>query len=158
MEETLRATIRYLSQYVRPHRNVLLVSVALSVFSTGLGLIQPVFAKILIDKVFIGGRHELLHTVLAAVVTLLLISFLVRVSNSYIYTRYSAQVLFQMRQDLFDHLQRAPLTLFTKKKLCFVIKALRISAIIINNNIGIALIIGCVRTHGFLIPSLTTVG
>jgi len=117
MEETLRATIRYLSQYVRPQRNVLLASVALSVFSTGLGLIQPVFAKILIDKVFMGGRHELLHTVLAAVVTLLLISFLVRVSNSYIYTRYSAQVLFQMRQDLFDHLQRAPLTLFTKKKL-----------------------------------------
>ncbi len=38
-------------------------------------------------------------------------------SNSYIYTRYSAQVLFQMRQDLFDHLQRAPLTLFTKKKI-----------------------------------------
>jgi len=117
MEETLGATIRYLSQYARPHRNVLLVSVGLSVFSTGLGLIQPVFAKVLIDKVFIGGRHELLYTVLGAVVTLLLISFLVRVSNSYIYTRYSAQVLFQMRQDLFDHLQRAPLTLFTKKKI-----------------------------------------
>jgi len=117
MDDALRATIRYLSQYVRPHRNVLLVSVALSVFSTGLGLIQPVFAKVLIDKVFIGGRHELLYTVLAAVVTLLLISFLVRVSNSYIYTRYSAHVLFQMRQDLFDHLQRAPLTLFTKKKI-----------------------------------------
>jgi ABC-type multidrug transport system fused ATPase/permease subunit len=117
MEERARDTIRYLSQYVRPHRNILLVSVALSVISTGLGLIQPVFAKVLIDKVFIEGRHELLYAVLVGVVSLLLMSFLVRVSNSYIYTRYSAQVLFQMRQDLFDHLQRAPLTLFTKKKI-----------------------------------------
>jgi ATP-binding cassette subfamily B protein len=117
MEETLRATIRYLAQYVRPHRTVLLVSIALSVVSTGLGMIQPLFAKVLIDKVLIGRDHELLITILIAVVCLLVVSFLLRVTNSYIYTRYSARVLFRMRQDLFDHLQRAPLTLFTKKKL-----------------------------------------
>jgi len=117
MEETLRATIRYLGQYVRPHRTVLLVSIALSVVSTALGMIQPLFAKVLIDKVLIGRHHELLATILIAVVCLLVLSFFLRVTNSYLYTHYSARVLFRMRQDLFEHLQRVPLSLFTRKKL-----------------------------------------
>ncbi len=117
MEEDLRATIRYLGRYVQPHRKVLLVSIALSVVSTALGMIQPLFAKVLIDKVLIGRRHELLFAILAAVICLLLVSFSLRVANSYLYTRYSARVLFRMRQDLFDHLQRVPLSLFTRKKL-----------------------------------------
>ena len=117
MDETLRATIRYLGRYVQPHRKVLLASIALSVVSTALGMIQPLFAKVLIDKVLIGRHHELLLTILAAVICLLLAGFLLRVSNSYLYTRYSARVLFRMRQDLFDHLQRVPLSLFTRKKL-----------------------------------------
>ena len=117
MEEDLRATIRYLGRYVQPHRKVLLVSIALSVVSTALGMIQPLFAKVLIDKVLIGRRHELLFAILAAVICLLLVSFFLRVANSYLYTRYSARVLFRMRQDLFDHLQRVPLSLFTRKKL-----------------------------------------
>lgn len=106
-----------LSKYLKPHKNVLIISFLLSVVSTALGMIQPLFAKILIDRVLLSQQYKLLLTLLAAVIGLLVISFFIRVSNSYIYTRYSAKLLFQMREDLFDHLQKVPLSFFSKHKI-----------------------------------------
>ena len=106
-----------LSKYVQPHKKVLIISFLLSLISTALGMIQPLFAKVLIDKVLVSQQYRLLLTLLGAVICLLVISFLIRVSNSYIYTRYSAKLLFQMREDLFDHLQKVPLSFFSKRKI-----------------------------------------
>ena len=106
-----------LSKYLKPHKKVLIISFLLSLISTALGMIQPLFAKVLIDKVLLSQQYELLLTLLAAVICLLVISFLIRVSNSYIYTRYSAKLLFQMREDLFDHLLKVPLSFFSKRKI-----------------------------------------
>ena len=106
-----------LSKYLKPHKKVLIISFLLSMISTALGMIQPLFAKVLIDKVLLSQQYELLLTLLAAVICLLVISFLIRISNSYIYTRYSAKLLFQMREDLFDHLLKVPLSFFSKRKI-----------------------------------------
>jgi len=105
------------SKYLRPHKKVLIVSFALSLISTALGMIQPLFAKFLIDEVLLSRQYRLLLTLLGAVVCLLVISFVIRVINSYIYTRYSARLLFQMREDLFEHLQKVPLSFFSKRKI-----------------------------------------
>ncbi|UCF90244.1 MAG: ABC transporter ATP-binding protein [Desulfobacterales bacterium] len=117
MGEPFLKQISYLRKYLRPHKKVLIISLTLSVVSTALGLIQPLFAKVLIDKVLLGREYGLLLTLLAAVIALLIFGFLIRVTNSYIYTRYSANVLFQMRQDLFAHLQKVPLSFFAKRKI-----------------------------------------
>ena len=106
-----------LSKYLKPHKKVLIISFLLSLISTALGMIQPLFAKVLIDRVLLSQEYKLLLTLLAAVICLLVISFLIRVSNSYIYTRYSAKLLFQMRGDLFDHLLKVPLSFFSKRKI-----------------------------------------
>ena len=106
-----------LSKYVQPHKKVLIISFLLSLISTALGMIQPLFAKVLIDKVLLSQQYRLLLTLLAAVICLLVVSFVIRVSNSYIYTHYSAKLLFKMREDLFDHLQKVPLSFFSKRKI-----------------------------------------
>jgi len=117
MERSLLNQTRYLRKYLHPHKTVLIVSFLLSLLSTALGLVQPYFAKVFIDTVFLGKQFHLLSPILAVLIALLLFSFLVRTVNSYLYTRYSAKLLFRMREDLFEHLQKAPLSLFTKKKL-----------------------------------------
>jgi ATP-binding cassette subfamily B protein len=117
MEQSFVKQILELSKYLRPHKRVLIISFLLSLISTALGMIQPLFAKFLIDKVLLSQQYRLLLTLLAAVICLLVVSFLIRVSNSYIYTRYSATVLFQMREDLFDHLLKVPLSFFSKRKI-----------------------------------------
>lgn len=109
--------IQYIGKYLRPHKPILIFSFLLSAVSTALGMIQPYFAKILIDKVFIDRQSEILASLLIALIALLIISFFIRVGNSYIYTLYSARILFKMREDLFEHLQRIPLVFFTKRKI-----------------------------------------
>jgi len=117
MQESVLKQIRYLTEYLRPHKKVLILSFSLSVISTAVGMIQPLFAKVLIDHVLLGKNYTFLMSLLAAVIFLLITSFLLRVSNSYIYTRYSARVLFRMREDLFAHLQRVPLSFLSKRKI-----------------------------------------
>ncbi len=117
MQESLRKQILYLGGYLRPHKKVLAVSFSLSAVSTALGMIQPLFAKFLIDRVLIGNRPDLLLKILAAVIALVSAGFVIRVCNSYIYTRYSARLLFRMREDLFAHLHRVPLSLYSKRKI-----------------------------------------
>lgn len=117
MSNALANQFRYLMGYLRPHRKVLALSLLLSIISTAVGMIQPLFAKILIDHVLLGKNYAFLMTLLGAVLLLLIVSFIIRVSNSYIYTRYSAKVLFRMREDLFAHLQKVPLTFLSKRKI-----------------------------------------
>lgn len=117
MRQPFIKQILELSKYLQPHKKVLIISFLLSLISTALGMIQPLFAKVLIDRVLLSQQYRLLLTLLGAVICLLVISFVIRVSNSYIYTRYSAKLLFQMREDLFDHLLKVPLSFFSKRKI-----------------------------------------
>jgi ATP-binding cassette, subfamily B, bacterial len=117
MDEPFLKQIRYLGQYLLPHKRILGISLFLSGISTALGLWQPYFSKLLIDDVFIAGNAGMLWPLLIALIGLLLLSFVIRVSNNYVYTRYSAGILFKMRADLFDHLQRIPMSFFSKNKI-----------------------------------------
>lgn len=117
MQASFLKQIGYLGAYLRPHRRILVFSLMLSAFSTGLGLWQPYFSKLLIDNVFIAGDASKLFPLLFALIFLLVISFVIRVSNNYIYTRYSAGILFKMRSDLFAHLQKIPMSYFSKNKI-----------------------------------------
>ncbi len=109
--------IRFIGEYVRPHKKILVVSLVLSVLSTTLGMIQPYFAKILIDNVFMQNQASMLVPLISILIGLLVISFAVRVNNSYLYTKYSAQILFRMREKLFGHIHRIPLPFFLKQKI-----------------------------------------
>lgn len=116
-DTSFAAQIRYLGPYLTPFRKAVALSLLLSVLSTTLGMIQPYFAKILIDRVLIGGQAHLLFTLLAVMIGLLVLSFIIRVGNSFLYTRYSARLLFAMRENLFRHLHRIPLKFFTRRKI-----------------------------------------
>ncbi len=107
----------YYRKYLLPRRKILIFSLVLSGISTGLGMMQPYFAKIVIDRVFIAGEARILAPLLGILLLLLVLGFIIRVSNNYIYTLYSARILFKMREDLFAHLQRIPLIFFSKQKI-----------------------------------------
>lgn len=116
MDRHLYDRLQYLGKYLRPHRQVLFFSLVLSIISTALGMIQPYFAKLLIDKVFVDSNADLLVPLIVALVVLLSFSFILRTGNNWIYTRFSAGLLFKMREDLFEHLHRVPLRFFSKWK------------------------------------------
>lgn len=116
-QEPFLKQVLSLGRYLRPHKRLLVFSFTLSGVSTGMGMVQPLFAKYLIDHVLIGGQHRLLFPLIGAVLGLLVLGFGIRVSNSYLYTRFSARVLFRMREEMFSHLQKVPLNFYSKRKI-----------------------------------------
>jgi ATP-binding cassette, subfamily B, bacterial len=117
MKDSIFNQIRYLYGYIGEHKKILIFSLCLSIISTALGMIQPIFAKIMIDKVLIANNRNLLIPILSLIVSLLIIGFIIRIVNSYIYTRYSAKFLFKMREEMFSHLHKIPLSFFSKTKI-----------------------------------------
>jgi ATP-binding cassette, subfamily B, bacterial len=109
--------IAYLGKYLTPHKKIWVISIVLSGVSTVLGMVQPYFAKILIDRVFLAANHRLLLPVLSLLLVLIIAGFAIRVINSWLYTRYSARILFQMREDLFEHVQKIPLNYLSRQKI-----------------------------------------
>ncbi len=116
MKKRHQKQMAYLFGYLRPHKKVLIISLGLSMISTILGMVQPYFAKLLIDRVFMERISGLLLPLLCAMVFMLLVAFVLRTVNNYIYTRYSARLLFKMREDLFAHLHRIPLKHYARWK------------------------------------------
>lgn len=109
--------LSFVLPYLRPHRGVLAGSLLLSLLGTTMGLVQPYFAKIIIDRVFLEQAAGMLAPLLGLMIALMIVSFALRVVNNYIYTRYSARFLFKLREALFDHLHRVPLHFFTRRKI-----------------------------------------
>ncbi len=93
------------------------MSLLLSCTSTTLGMLQPWFAKLLIDGVLLARNADLLFPVLSALIAVIITSFLIRTANSYIFTRFSARILFAMREEMFRHLQHIPVSFFTRQKI-----------------------------------------
>lgn len=103
--------------YVVPYWRRLLLVLFISLFSTLLSLIQPYIAKLLIDEALLrrNGRALVLVAVLMVVVTV--IGFVLSALASYQYTAVSADVLFDMRLAVYEHLQKLSPRFLARTKL-----------------------------------------
>lgn len=86
----------------------------LSSFGTVLGLLWPLFTKILIDDVLLARNLPLLFTLCGLMVGVTLLGFGVGAVNRYVYTQVTARVLFALRQHLFAHIQKLSLRFHTR--------------------------------------------
>lgn len=79
---------------------------ALSLLGTALGLVLPYLSKLLVDRALLGRDPNALLAILGAFVGLTIASFGLNVASGLRYTRVSASILFDMRLELLQHLQR----------------------------------------------------
>ena len=92
--------------YVVPHWRRLGVVLVLSLTSTVLALYIPYLARLLIDRALLDGNGDALLRIILQFAALTLGSFALNVVSGLIYTRASADILFEMRLGLFRQLQR----------------------------------------------------
>jgi len=92
--------------YVRPYLGALAPVVVVSLLSTGLSLVLPFLSKVLVDDAILGRDLELLIRIVGLFIAIPLVSFGLNVFSGMRYTRVSADILFDMRLDLYRHLQR----------------------------------------------------
>lgn len=92
--------------YVAPHWRRLSLVLGLSLTSTILALYIPYLARLLIDRALLGRDSALLLRIVGQFAALTLGSFALNVVSGLVYTRASADILFEMRLGLFKQLQR----------------------------------------------------
>jgi len=80
--------------------------VVLSLTGTGLGLLVPYLSKLLIDDAILAGDFGALLRITGLFVGVTVLSFAMSAWSGLRYTRVSADILFDMRADLYRHLQR----------------------------------------------------
>jgi ATP-binding cassette subfamily B protein len=92
--------------YVTPHWRRLGVVVGMSLVSTVAALYIPYLARLLIDRALLGRNSAALVSIILQFGVLTLGSFALNVVSGLIYTRTSADILFEMRLGVFRQLQR----------------------------------------------------
>ncbi len=115
--------------YVAPYWRRLVPVVFLSLASTGTALLVPLLSRALIDDALLAGDGVLLVRIVAAFVGLTALGFLLNVASGLRYTRVSAEILFDMRIDLYRHLQRLSPRFYARTRMGDIVSRL-------NNDIG----------------------
>jgi ATP-binding cassette subfamily B protein len=121
----LRRALRFIVPYWRRLALVL----GLSMLSTALSLYLPLLSRDFFDGALIGRDVTTLVRVVAAFAAVTIASFAVNVVSGLRYTRVSADILFDMRLELYRHLQRLSPRFYVRTRLGDVMSR-------INNDVG----------------------
>lgn len=120
-----RRALNYLTPYWRRLAGV----VAISLVSTGLSLWLPYLTKSLVDQALIGRNGDVLRTIVILFAGVGAAGFVLNVVSGLLYTRVSAEILFDMRRELYEHLQRLSPRFYATVRLGDLVSR-------INNDIG----------------------
>lgn len=92
--------------HVRPYVGALVPVVVLSLLGTALNLVLPYLSKLIVDDAILAGDMRRLLVLVGVFVAITGVSFGLNVFSGMRYTKVSADILFDMRRDLYRHLQR----------------------------------------------------
>ena len=94
-----------LLHYALPYWRRLALVLAFSLMGTALSLVLPYLSKSLVDRALLGRDLRALIEILGLFVALTVSSFVLNAVSGMRYTRVSAEILFDMRLALYEHLQ-----------------------------------------------------
>jgi ATP-binding cassette subfamily B protein len=115
--------------YVAPYWRRLVLVVVLSLIGTVLSLFIPYLSKLLVDVALLGRDVSALFRIVGAFVAITVLSFIMNVTSGMRYTRVSADILFDMRRTLYEHLQTLSPRFYAKTSLGEIVSR-------INSDIG----------------------
>src|SRR5215472_2714132 len=125
LDRDLRRALRFIVPYWRRLALVL----ALSVASTALSLYLPLLSRDFVDRALIGRDLSTLVRVVSIFAAVSIASFLVNIASGLRYTRVSADILFDMRLEMYRHLQRLSPRFYARTRMGDILSR-------INNDIG----------------------
>ena len=109
-------TIRRIVAFFKPYKAQVAVVLVAILFTSLIGLINPILLKLLIDIAIPERDWGLLNLFVGLMIALPIISGLVGVGQSYMNNVIGQSVMQDLRTALYSHLQRMPLRFFTETK------------------------------------------
>jgi ABC-type multidrug transport system fused ATPase/permease subunit len=111
----LRKIIRTLG-YAKPHWKLFLFVFVLAVISSLVALINPYLQKYLFDDVLLGQQYSLLFILAGVFLSVYVFTKVFGIVQAYFNSRLTQNIIFTVKKQLFDHLERLHLGFHQKKK------------------------------------------
>ncbi len=111
-----KGTIKRLGSYLKEKKVGLIIVVIMVILSTVATILGPALISIAIDKFIAFGQIQNLKKLLLLLGIIYLLAALFNYLSGYIMVLISEAVLFNLRKDLFNHLERLSLSFFDKNK------------------------------------------
>ena len=111
-----RELLRRVAHYARPYWRDILTMLALIIGISVLELVPPLLYRDLFDTVLPTGDVRRLNWLALGMVGIPLLTGLLGVAQRYFSARVGEGIIFDLRQQMFEHLQRMPLRFFTHTK------------------------------------------
>jgi ATP-binding cassette subfamily B protein len=121
--------LRRALSFIIPYWHRLALVLALSALSTALSLYLPLLSRDFFDRALIGRDLATLVRVVSLFAAVSVASFVVNVVSGMRYTRVSADILFDMRLELYRHLQRLSPRFYVRTRMGDIMSR-------INNDVG----------------------
>jgi ATP-binding cassette, subfamily B, bacterial len=118
-----------LFHYAIPYWRRLALVLVFSLLGTALSLVLPYLSKDLVDRALLGRNSQALIQILGLFVGITLVSFALNTVSGLRYTRVSAEILFDMRLALYQHLQKLSPRFYARTRMGEIVSR-------INNDIG----------------------
>jgi ATP-binding cassette, subfamily B, bacterial len=109
-------TIGRIVAFFRPYRLQVAVVVAAILLTSGLGLINPILLKLLIDDAIPSLDFSRLNLYVGLMIGVPIVSGLIGLGQSYLNNLIGQSVMQDLRGALYAHLQKMPLRFFTETK------------------------------------------
>jgi ATP-binding cassette, subfamily B, multidrug efflux pump len=106
--------MRRLLGYLRPYRGRVAGAIALLLAGAALELVGPILTKVALDRAIPAGDTSLLLLLAIAFGAALLLAFALEAAQTMITTWLGQHVMFDLRGQIFGHLQRLPLSYYDR--------------------------------------------
>ncbi|MBR4461641.1 MAG: ABC transporter ATP-binding protein [Erysipelotrichaceae bacterium] len=103
-------------KYLKPYWFQLLIVFAIIILSSVMGLLPSLITAQIIDKAILGKDFELLIKLVILAIVTLAASNIVGVFETYINSWISQRIVYDMKNEMFEHLQTMPHSFFTSEK------------------------------------------
>jgi ATP-binding cassette subfamily B protein len=106
--------LKRLFLYTRPYKHLVLTGVVLIILASFLQLAGPYLSKVAIDQYIANENIGGLYKILALYILVLVFTFLTQYSQIYVTQYLGQQVMYDLRSQIFRHLQKLSLSFFDK--------------------------------------------
>jgi ATP-binding cassette subfamily B protein len=109
-----RKTLRRVLSFARPHRRTILTFLAVTILDAGLVVLPPLLLQRIVDDGITAGNTELVIWLAVAIAITAVVDAMLGLLGGYLSSRIGEGLIFDLRTQVFGHVQRQSLAFFTR--------------------------------------------
>jgi len=164
-----RGIVRRIASYARPYRLDLVIFLTLTALSAVIAVAVPLLLQTIIDKGILPKDTDVVLWVAGAVAGLALLGAALSVATRWFSARIGEGLIYDLRTEVYEHVQRQPLAFFTRAQTGSLVSRLNSDVIgaqqaitstlssVIANVIGLILVLAAMLYLSWLVTVVTLV-